>query len=31
MINAGEVYLKLALLLSQSGNYIIKIVEGEQV
>ena len=31
MINAGRMYLKLTLLLSQTGNYIKKMVEGEQV
>jgi hypothetical protein len=30
MINAWRMYLKLTLLLSQTGNYIKKIVEGEQ-
>jgi hypothetical protein len=28
MINAGEMYLNLTLLLLQTGNYIKKIVEG---
>jgi len=30
MINAGRMYLKLTLLLSQTGNYIKKMTEGEQ-
>jgi len=31
MINAGRMYLKSTLLLSQTGNYIKKMVESEQV